>query len=94
MRWTGLAAATAIAFALAPMLAPAAHADPYRWCAIYGGRDGGGGTNCGFVTFRQCQETISGIGGTCEPNPDYNGRPFRDEYSAPRHYPRYRGGYR
>ncbi len=30
------------------VLVPASgHADPYRWCAQYGAR-GGGGTNCGF----------------------------------------------
>lgn len=26
--------------------------DPYPWCAVYGGR-GGGGTNCGFRTWQQ-----------------------------------------
>jgi len=51
-----------------------AKADPYRWCAQYsGGR--GGGTNCGFVTWEQCQATISGVGGFCSPNPFYDGRP-------------------
>jgi hypothetical protein len=48
-------------------------ADPYRWCAIYGGGDGYEATNCGFVTLKQCRETISGIGGMCEPNPRYTG---------------------
>ncbi len=48
------------------------HADPYRWCAEYGGR-GGGGTNCGFVTLRQCEATVSGIGGFCVPNQFYTG---------------------
>jgi hypothetical protein len=51
-----------------------AHADPYRWCAEYGGR-GGGGTNCYFTTLGQCRATISGVGGFCRPNPFYNGRP-------------------
>ncbi len=46
-------------------------ADPYKWCAQYGGR--GGGTNCGFVTLEQCRATISGMGGLCEPNPFYTG---------------------
>ena len=53
------------------------HADPYRWCAVYSG-DMGGGRNCGFVTLQQCLDTISGIGGICEPNPFYTG-PDRDE---------------
>jgi len=38
-------------------------ADPYKWCAV----DGGGGTNCGFVTAEQCRTSISGMGGFCEP---------------------------
>src|SRR5512143_3840878 len=38
-------------------------ADPYRWCAV----DGGGGTNCGFVSVDQCRTSISGMGGFCEP---------------------------
>jgi Protein of unknown function (DUF3551) len=52
--------------------AGAASADPYRWCAVYGGRDGGG-TNCGFVTLQQCQATVSGIGGFCAENSFYTG---------------------
>jgi Protein of unknown function (DUF3551) len=50
-------------------------ADPYRWCAVYGGRDGGG-TNCGFITLEQCRVTISGMGGFCEPNQFYDGKPY------------------
>ena len=38
-------------------------ADPYKWCAV----DGGGGTNCGFITIEQCRASISGMGGSCEP---------------------------
>jgi hypothetical protein len=45
--------------------------DPYPWCAAYSG-DGGGGTNCGFLTLDQCRATVSGIGGSCVPNPFYN----------------------
>ena len=52
--------------------------DPYRWCAVYGGRGGGGGTNCGFLTIEQCRATVSGIGGFREPNQFYNpGKPSR-----------------
>jgi hypothetical protein len=55
------------------LLAPTAgHTDPYRWCAQYSGL-GGGGRNCGFVTLAQCQATVSGIGGFCEPNTFYTG---------------------
>jgi hypothetical protein len=49
-----------------------ASADPYKWCAVYGGR-GGGGTNCGFVTLEQCRAAISGLGGDCEINQFYTG---------------------
>jgi hypothetical protein len=47
-----------------------AHAQNYPWCAYYGGV-GGGGTNCGFMTFQQCMTSASGIGGSCEPNTQY-----------------------
>lgn len=66
------AAATLTAFAV-----PQAKAEiEYPWCAIYGGR-GGGGTNCGFSTLQQCMATISGIGGSCERNPMYPSRTKR-----------------
>jgi hypothetical protein len=64
-----LAALTAVV-TLAPTTA---RADPYRWCAEYGGMDGDGGRNCGFVTLDQCRAAISGVGGFCEPNPFYTG---------------------
>ena len=50
-----------------------ARADPYRWCAQYGGRSGG--TNCGFVTWEQCRAAVSGVGGFCRLNLFYDGRP-------------------
>ncbi len=49
-----------------------AKADPYRWCANYSGR-GGGGTNCYFMTLGQCRAAISGVGGICTQNPFYTG---------------------
>jgi hypothetical protein len=61
-------------FALTLMiLLPINHgqADPYRWCAEYGG----GGTNCYFVTLDQCRAAISGNGGFCRQNGFYDGRP-------------------
>jgi hypothetical protein len=36
------------------------------WCANYGT---GPGMNCGFYSYQQCMATISGIGGSCQPNP-------------------------
>ncbi len=53
--------------------AASAQADPYRWCADYGGFRGMGGSNCYFKTIEQCRATISGVGGTCRPNPFYTG---------------------
>lgn len=50
-----------------------AHADPYRWCAQYGGKSGA--TNCYFATLEQCQAAVSGVGGFCMPNNYYDGRP-------------------
>jgi hypothetical protein len=42
-----------------------AQAREYPWCARYDAW----AYNCGFVTFQQCQATISGAGGICERNP-------------------------
>jgi hypothetical protein len=54
---------------------PAA-AQNYPWCAYYsGGRHDGGGTNCGFTTFQQCLDTVSGIGGFCQRNTQYQPPP-------------------
>jgi hypothetical protein len=50
-----------------------AEASPWPWCADYTGRNGGGGTNCGFASWVQCQAAISGVGGWCYPNPHYRG---------------------
>jgi hypothetical protein len=65
-------------------VAQPAKADPYRWCAEYGGRGGGGGgTNCYFVTWQQCQAALSGNGGFCRRNLFYSG-PDGDERPAHR----------
>jgi hypothetical protein len=48
------------------------HADPYRWCAMYGAR---GATNCYFASLDQCRAALSGMGGFCQPNNFYDGRP-------------------
>jgi hypothetical protein len=57
---------------LSTAFATPAQADPYQWCAEYGGGRGGG-TNCYFVTYRQCQAAISGNGGFCRQNGFYTG---------------------
>jgi hypothetical protein len=46
-----------------------AEAESYPWCAVYDGGDTS--NNCGFVTVEQCRVTVSGIGGICEPNTQY-----------------------
>ena len=51
-----------------------ADAQNYPWCAYYGGKEGGG-TNCGFTTFQQCLDTVSGIGGSCQLNNLYQPPP-------------------
>ncbi len=49
-----------------------AEAQNYPWCAYYGMGDDGGGTNCGFVSFEQCMETLRGLGGFCNRNTQYH----------------------
>ena len=66
-----------------------AEAQNYPWCAYYDfGGSGGGATNCGWATFEQCLATVSGIGGSCGPNPMY--RPPPGPYTLTRHPRRYR----
>ena len=56
---------------LGPVVGHAQSAYSYRWCAIYGDRSGA--QSCYFETRRQCEETLSGIGGSCIPNPYHHG---------------------
>jgi hypothetical protein len=68
-----LVLAIAILVVGAAISAPApAYAQNYPWCAYYSGGMGGG-TNCGFTTFAQCQADVSGIGGFCARNSQYEG---------------------
>ncbi len=53
--------------------APPATAIEYPWCAQYSSDDGGGGRNCGFVSWDQCMATARGSGGSCERNLFYEG---------------------
>jgi hypothetical protein len=51
-----------------------AQAAEWPWCAdiFEGGADGGGtATNCGFISWRQCEEYLSGMKGHCYENPFY-----------------------
>jgi hypothetical protein len=47
---------------------PAAAAPSYPWCARYSTSGG----ECSFNTFEQCEQTLSGIGGSCTQNPGYS----------------------
>lgn len=47
-----------------------AQAQNYPWCAQYAGA-GGGATNCGFVSYAQCMQTLQGMGGFCVQNTQY-----------------------
>jgi hypothetical protein len=47
-----------------------AEAQTYPWCSIYSGSMGGS-SNCGFSTYQQCMENVSGIGGFCQLNDWY-----------------------
>ena len=61
---------SAVLIGLAGIGTPA-HAQNYPWCAHYSGSMGGGGTNCGFISFDQCMATVSGIGGICMRNTQF-----------------------
>ncbi len=48
-------------------ISTSALAQDYPWCANYSK----GCMSCSFVTRDQCMADVSGIGGFCEPNPQY-----------------------
>jgi hypothetical protein len=53
-----------------------AHAQNYPWCEYLGGGDaGGGGRNCGFISFEQCMESARGMGNDCRQNTQYEPPP-------------------
>jgi hypothetical protein len=79
----------AIAFLFAIVVVSAvepAKADPYRWCAQYGGFGGGGVESCYYLTIEQCRAAVSGIGGFCRESQWYDGRPVSTDapFSKPR----------
>ena len=57
-----------LAIASLTIFIPPAAANEYLWCAQYSGGEGDGGRNCGFATYEQCRQTVSGIGGFCGRN--------------------------
>ena len=71
MRKIALVLTALATLAALPLTTVAARADG-PWCAYYYGK---GGTNCGFHSYKQCLDTVSGIGGYCARNLSYgNGR--------------------
>jgi hypothetical protein len=46
-----------------------ANAQNYPWCAYLAVQ--GGATNCGFISFEQCQDYIGGMRGFCMLNTQY-----------------------
>jgi hypothetical protein len=49
-----------------------AQAQNYPWCEYLGGGEGGGGgRNCGFISFEQCMQSAWGNGGDCRQNTQY-----------------------
>lgn len=63
MRYVVLAV-TAAFLSISPAQSPA-HADTAKWCATYARR---GMTECLYHTFRQCLDSVSGMGGFCSRN--------------------------
>src|SRR4029079_18728891 len=70
------------ALAIASALPTPVHADPYKWCAVYGAfantRE-----SCYYMTLAQCQASVSGLGGFCKPSPWYDGHPGRTPEDGP-----------
>jgi len=80
----GVAAAAVSVGASSP-----AHAQNYPWCEYIGGGMGGGGRNCGFVSFEQCMASAQGNGGDCRPNtmyePGAGGSAYQPAHKARKH---------
>jgi hypothetical protein len=76
-----LAIAIGSAVALATLATTPALADKAPWCAQFGGGRGGGGTECLYYSFAQCQASLSGMGGRCFQNP-WLGSSSRDSRSG------------
>jgi hypothetical protein len=66
-------------FAAVVCIEKPAAAQNYPWCAYYG--------PCGFATFQQCLAAVSGVGGSCGANPQY--QESRGLYLSTKHPKRY-----
>lgn len=75
---------TLAACALAAGTASLAEAEDYPWCAIYDMGDEA--KNCGFVTIEQCRASVSGIGGFCMRDPQYEPPPSAAVPQRPRSF--------
>jgi len=62
--------AAAVTFVVLGSAAQAQRYTSYPVCAVYGGI-GSRTVSCAFNNFAQCRMTVSGRGGYCEVNPDY-----------------------
>lgn len=98
MRMILAASAAAAVFAFAAAPASAQTMTPgtgtgFPWCAQYSDSS----HNCGFVSFQQCQASVSGVGGQCELNPRHAWTGFRDRgafaMAGPFHGDAYAGPY-
>ena len=64
MRWTAVALAAFFAAGVS-----GAQAQNYPWCAVL--NMGDNAYNCGFTTYEQCKASVSGIGGFCARNTQF-----------------------
>jgi hypothetical protein len=73
--------ALAIAATMAAAAGTPAQAQNYPWCEyLGGGMGGGGGRNCGFISFEQCMQSAFGNGSDCRPNTQYVPPPGEHPY--------------
>jgi hypothetical protein len=81
----------ALGIGAAACIGTPAQAQNYPWCEYLGGGiGGGGGRNCGFISFEQCMQTAWGNGGDCRRNTQYEPPPGEHPMTgaAPRKQPR------
>jgi hypothetical protein len=64
----------------ATAMTPRAEAQNYPWCAAL--NMGDVSYNCGFDTREQCMASVSGIGGWCERNTQYQPPSIPDQPSS------------
>ncbi len=63
-----------------------ARAQNYPWCEyLGGGMGGGGGRNCGFISFEQCMESARGAGSDCRQNTQYEPPPGPHDHGGYAH---------